>query len=652
MIEEQQIKFEEGYIFRNCRSITSSPDIALTELVANAWDAGAKNVFITIPENEDSKLSIVDDGSGMSEEEFSERWMTLNYNRTKHQGGFVKFPEEDGEVKKKRLAYGRNGIGRHGMLCFSDSYVIQTWKNGKGIEKGISVSSGAVPFKIISKKEIEKDGHGTSITVYLNRNKPDIKQIRDILSGRFIYDPQFKVSINGEHLDLLSSEGFIKEENVETENGKKLKISIIDSTKSAKKSQQHGIAFWIGGRLVGIPSWVYGRYQFMDARYRIAKRYTIIVQTDDLMEEVLPDWTGFLDSYTMDCVYKKVKKVVDDLIKTVMTEQVEDIKHEVIEETRDDLKNLRLSEKREISSFIEELTTLNPMMDSSVLKTSVEALLKIQKAKKGEELLRQISNMSEEDIAKLSDLLKYWDINDVLSVIDEIDKRILVVEAISKVYEEKSTDELHTLHPMVLNAKWLFGAEFDSPMFVSNRTLNTVMKTLFKEEEFDLDVIVNPRRRPDIVCLNRATIRAVSTDRVDIDAGSIMKPDQILIIELKRGGFEIDSAEVSQAEYYVRQIKKSGQLHNASSIRAFVVGCSIGDVDHHKVTDSGIIDVVTYGQLVDTATSKLFGLRKTLEEHYQAFDDESIVEKALKEPSQIKIVLDDGSLYINQHSES
>jgi hypothetical protein len=341
----------------------------------------------------------------------------------------------------------------------------------------------------------------------------------------------------------------------------------------------------------------------------------------------------------MDCVYDKVKSVVDELIKSVMSAQVEDTKLEVIEETKDELQNLRLSEKREVSSFLEEITTLNPLLDSIMIKTSVEALLKIQKAKKGEELLRQISDMSEDDIDKLSDLLKHWDINDVLNVIDEIDKRILVVEAISRVYEEKQTDELHTLHPMVLNAKWLFGAEFDSPMFVSNRTLNTVMKSLFRPEEYDLDVIINPKKRPDIVCLKRATIRAISTDRADMDAGSIMKPDQILIIELKRGGFEINAEEVIQAENYVRQIRKSGQLHSTSSIHAFVVGSSIGDIDHHKVTGSGVIDVVTYGQLVDTATSKLFGLRKTLEEHYQSFDDESIVEKALKEPSQMKIKL-------------
>ena len=38
--------------------------------------------------------------------------------------------------------------------------------------------------------------------------------------------------------------------------------------------------------------------------------------------------------------------------------------------------------------------------------------------------------MKPEEIDKLSDLLKSWDINDVISVIDEIDRRILVIEAI------------------------------------------------------------------------------------------------------------------------------------------------------------------------------------------------------------------------------
>lgn len=29
-----------------------------------------------------------------------------------------------------RLAYGRNGVGRHGMLCFNTVYKVETWKDG------------------------------------------------------------------------------------------------------------------------------------------------------------------------------------------------------------------------------------------------------------------------------------------------------------------------------------------------------------------------------------------------------------------------------------------------------------------------------------------------------------------------------------------
>ena len=38
---ESQIRFEEDFIRSTNRSITSQPDIAITEFVANAWDAGA-----------------------------------------------------------------------------------------------------------------------------------------------------------------------------------------------------------------------------------------------------------------------------------------------------------------------------------------------------------------------------------------------------------------------------------------------------------------------------------------------------------------------------------------------------------------------------------------------------------------------------------
>ena len=631
------ILFEDDFIFKNCKAVTTTPDIALTEFVANSWDAGAFNVNITIPSEEGEVISVEDDGTGMSNEEFKQRWMTLGYSRQKRQWKYVEFPSD--VISYKRIAYGRNGIGRHGMLCFSNSYTVETWKDGTCNKFELAISSGNEPFKIISEVSYPKEGHGTRISCYVQRHLPNSATMTDIISARFLYDPKFTVSINGNTVDLLNCKGIHSKEIIQLSNNINLDLTIIDSSKTALKSQQHGIAFWVSGRLVGKPSWTYNDYQFLDGRFKAAKRYTLIVQTDDLIDEVLPDWTGFIKSETMKGVFYEFKKHVDSFVRSVMMEQIHDVRLSVIEETRDELESLNPYAQREVSAFLETITANNPTLSEEFLKVAVQAVVAIEQSKKGEFLLAKLSSMTTEELDNLSALLMNWDVDDIVTVMNEVDRRILTIEAISRLYEDKTTDELHTLHPIVLNARWLFGAEFDSPMFVSNVALNTVIKTLFKDDEYDLSAISNSRKRPDIVCLKTHSLKAVCSDRIDSEAGGILKPDQILIIELKRGGFEITPEEVLQAENYVRQIKKSAVLHKFATIHAFVVGAKIGDVDCHRETTSGIVDVVTYGHLVETANAKLFKLRDQLREHYDGLGQESIVEKALKSPSQQKMKL-------------
>lgn len=633
-MENNMVLFEEHYIFRNYKSITSNNDVALTEFVANAWDAGAHNVNITIPYNEHEQIIVEDDGTGMSDEEFRSRWMTLNYDRQKRQGKEVSFPPD--VEKTKRIAYGRNGIGRHGMLCFADCYTVETWKDGICNTYDIAVSHGDAPFKIHRHEAEKRAGHGTKIYAFVNRHLPDARAMTDILSARFLYDPKFSVKINGKKIDLSQHKGVVFTKEFTTVTNAKLSMVVIDSEKTAAKSQQHGIAFWVSGRLVGQPSWTYGKITFLDGRLKAAKRYTVIIKTDDLIDDVLPDWSGFVDSANMNGTYQSVKIEVAAFIKTVMKEHLGEVRLDVIRDARDDLETLNITGQRNISAFIEKVTEENPIISPDYLHSAVGALIAIEKARKGELLLNQLSQMTPDQLDKLAEILNSWDVDDIATVIGEIDKRIVVIEAIQRLYNDKTTEELHTLHPLILNARWLFGAQYDSPMFVSNSALTTVVKGLFKDEDYDLDVIENPRRRPDIICLKKYSLKAVCTDRVDTNAGEIMKPDQVLIVEVKRGGFEITSEEVAQVEYYVRQIRKSAVLHSSATIDAYVVGAKLGDIDPEKETSSGRIHAVTYGHLVETATSKLFRLRQRLQEHYDTMGQESIVEKALKESSQIK----------------
>src|SRR5262245_30494378 len=127
--DSQGSLFEEDFLIRTLGDHVRVPDVALTELVANAWDAGASRVGIIVPQNRGELLTIDDDGCGLTKEQFFDRWMKLAYNRAKRQGLTAEFPPE--RQQWRRRAYGRNGQGRHGLFCFGDAYEVETRRDGR-----------------------------------------------------------------------------------------------------------------------------------------------------------------------------------------------------------------------------------------------------------------------------------------------------------------------------------------------------------------------------------------------------------------------------------------------------------------------------------------------------------------------------------------
>lgn len=79
-------------------------------------------------------------------------------------------------------------------------------------------------------------------------------------------------------------------------------------------------------------------------------------------------------------------------------------------------------------------------------------------------------------------MLDKWTVKDALTVLDEIDQRISVIEAIRKLGNDKSIDELHVLHPLIASARWIFGPEYDSPEYASNNQLQTTVEKVFGQK--------------------------------------------------------------------------------------------------------------------------------------------------------------------------
>lgn len=153
----------------------------LVESAANVWDAGIHNVDITIPYEEYKKIVVEDDRTGMTDREFRNRRMTSNRDRQKRQEKEVDFPTD---VKNsKRVAYGRNGIGHHDMLCFSDSYIVETRKDRKRNTYDIAVARGGALFKIIKHITNDRLRHGAKISAFVSRRLLDATVMTDILSA-------------------------------------------------------------------------------------------------------------------------------------------------------------------------------------------------------------------------------------------------------------------------------------------------------------------------------------------------------------------------------------------------------------------------------------------------------------------------------------
>lgn len=607
--------FEDNYLVRSLSSsIVSQPDVALTELVANAWDAGATTVKIFIPEKVGDKLIIEDNGTGLTKDQFYERWMKLSYNRLTHQGKFVTF--HDGR-KSKRLAYGRNGVGRHGLLCFNNEYVVHTSSNGIQFSAIVSTKVKGEAIAIIE-EQVEKNSiPGTRLEVVVDKNLPSIENVREIISSRFLHDPEFLIEINRQTLPLDNFEGLLDKTELETKDGLKIIANFIDTKKSSRKALYQGIAFWQRGRLVGMPSWILGNILYIDGRTIMARRYNVIVQSEDFEDIIKDDWSGFKNSQKTDNLYEKVKEYVSKMFEEINRTNIDEIKTSVKNELKSKLKGASPLALYEVDEVIESIAINSPTANKESISIAVEAVVNLESSKNGQELLAKLSNLSEEDISGLNKILEKWSIKDALTVLSEIDRRISIIEAVRKLSKDKNVDELHVLHPLITESRWLFGPEYDTAEYTSNRQLQTVVKNLFKGRIKE-NHGVNLHKRPDIVILaDESTVSITGTEDFSRETDLVVV-NKVLIIELKRGGFQIKKEERNQVQNYIEELMALGI--KASSFNAFVVGDTIAETiqRHSYVGDNkeGSVYVTTFSQLVDTAEKRMFGLRKKLSTMY------------------------------------
>ena len=178
------------------------------EAISNSWDADAQNVWLYIDRDTNS-MSVVDDGIGMNDDDFQDRFLKIGYSKRK--GGNYK--SEHG-----RPFIGRKGIGKLALLsCSNRIHILSKAKDAdlvggiidnSSLDKAITDDVNSQDYALEpleeEKKELLHDlEHGTAI--YFESISDGITNTIDYIKKaialyfRFsLFDPTFHIFVNGE----------------------------------------------------------------------------------------------------------------------------------------------------------------------------------------------------------------------------------------------------------------------------------------------------------------------------------------------------------------------------------------------------------------------------------------------------------------------
>lgn len=194
----------------------SNVPAVLSEVVANAWDADAKNVEISIDRNA-GRITIRDDGHGMTLDDANRRYLTVGYERRSRPGGGT-------TEELNRPVMGRKGIGKLSLFSIADTVEVHSVRDGE--RHGFLMTMDKIEEAIADGKEVvynptaidpsnvEIDTGTLIILTNLKRRVDQAgKWLRRRLARRFSIigeEYSFRIMLDGSPVTLLDRDYFDK----------------------------------------------------------------------------------------------------------------------------------------------------------------------------------------------------------------------------------------------------------------------------------------------------------------------------------------------------------------------------------------------------------------------------------------------------------
>ncbi|WP_170134643.1 hypothetical protein [Salipiger aestuarii] len=384
---------------------------------------------------------------------------------------------------------------------------------------------------------------------------------------------------------------------------------LLDSSRADRTSKQHGIAWWVNRRLVGEAGWNSFSDKLIDGRTEEAKRYSFVVEADFLTPaEIMPDWSSFREE---NAKWKTTKSIVHDCIRDELTSLLKTKRTQ----TRTNIASKHASTVRALprlsqdrwNGMLTQLVERCPTLGEQQLEQVMGVLANLEMAESQYSLLEKLHNLTPSDLDSWNGLLEEWTLKSAKEALDEVSSRLKLIEEIRAKTASTDTQEVQELQPLFGEALWIFGPQFESIEFTSNKGMTRVIKELFKVTE------KGSRKRPDFAVLPDSTVGFYDRPAFDEDHNQ-NGVDTLVIVELKKPGVPLGQEEKMQVWGYIKELREKGLVSTETRVTGFLLGDSIApqEGEPSKHGDRTIIRPMLYNTFIGQAEKRMMNLHKRL----------------------------------------
>ena len=585
---------------------------AISELISNAYDAMARNVWITIPTGkpiqQTDDILVKDDGYGMNYDECNELYLLVGRNRRLTQSEWAKPYNGLGS----RKVQGRKGIGKLAGFGIANRISVRTIK-------GKEIAHFAMDYDVLTKsakfsdpagyepETLSDDGKrtkakpGTSITLSglkISRTIGEGEFKRSIARRMLILDQNFTVHVNGTPISRqeIPFQFRFPEANewerAQLGNCQEIQWWAGFCKDPIPEEERRGFVVYARGKLAQAPWFfdlsggVWGQHgmqyltgeiqaDFLDESEDLIATDRGTVRWEDPIAVPLKEWGR-----------KKVKELL---------------------ETWTDKRRKEKVRSHQIALYLEQAERL-PEKEYGIFKSIVDRICAIPQLgnhKDGQDItdelvgfiynamtnrnfleaIKRLNTASPDDIAHFNTVLSEWDIIEVINTAHLVKGRVEIIQKFSQMIEDKVPEKPDMQdylrdHPWLIDPKWT--------MLAHEQSLDRMICDQF---EISRSGDREGARRPDFFCLGDRNQTAY-------------------LVETKRPGELVGRKEFRQIEDYVHFLRRKLQgeatdpEHRRSTVKGLLIAGPTrqGDEGHAKAGQkAGTFDIRTWKNLLTTA---------------------------------------------------